>query len=164
MKSEIFTRHKNNKPNFMDQHPLFDSCPIPTQNVFIFLEISISHYEQGLILWMHIKKLLTLLVLALWLVRVVSSTIADSNKSFIPIFLKDKAYFRHLLLAITACNGLFEFLLALSHSKNFKTFILFRGFSSLICSRYTKICPFFIPYACLAFLKYALDCIKTFQI
>lgn len=57
LKSEVFTRHKNSNPPFMDQRPLFDACPIPTQNFFICLEISIFRYERGLILWIHVKRL-----------------------------------------------------------------------------------------------------------
>ena len=41
----------------MDQRPSFDACPIPTQNFFICLEISIFRYERGLILWVHVKRL-----------------------------------------------------------------------------------------------------------
>ena len=41
----------------MNQRALFDACPIPTQNFFICLEISIFRYERGFILCIHVKRL-----------------------------------------------------------------------------------------------------------
>ena len=76
--------------------------------------------------------------------------------SFQPLFLfikLDRAYFRHLLRAVTACNALFKFLLAFSHSKNFK-FACYLGGSRLWFA--PNLLKFALFCACLAFLEYAL--------
>ena len=69
------------------------------------------------------------------------------------ILTKVKAYFRHLLCAISACNCPFEIFTL----QTLSVCMLFRGVSSLNCPKLTKISPFlFIPHAWSAFLKYAL--------
>ena len=65
-----------------------------------------------------------------------------------------RAYFRHLLRAMTGSNytlfEIFELLI-------FQICIFFRGFSSSNCPKFTEIMSFLlIPHTCPAFQKYAL--------